>query len=179
MNNLSLSLSKEEKAEMIQFYEEELDKTVRRLEHIKSVLEKLEPGSVSIDVHVEAEIKSVGKTKTYTEKKELSAQKKSKRKRKPGPKAIWGNYILKRLRQLDRPVTYSELIQDALLFFKLPPTRKDTVRQAIMNSAFRLRNKQDKVNTFRKKGTKEKYIGLKKWFDAEGKLLSEYLKKIA
>ena len=47
-----------------------------------------------------------------------------------------------------------------------------------MNSAFRLRNKQDKVSTFRKKGSKEKYIGLKKWFDKEGNLMPEYQKKI-
>ncbi len=173
-----LSLTQEEKSEMLQFYEEELLKTVSRLEHIKKMLDKLAPGSVTIDVQIKDELKLLEKSKT-SPSKTTAAKKKSKRKKKPGPKAIWGNYILKRLRQLDRPVTYTELIQDALLFFKLPVSQKDVVRQAIMNSAFRLRNKQNKVNTFRKEGTKEKYIGLKKWFDTEGKLLPEYKKKIA
>jgi hypothetical protein len=47
-----------------------------------------------------------------------------------------------------------------------------------MNSAFRLRKKQGKVLTYRKPGSKEKYIGLKKWFDEAGNLLEEYKKKI-
>ncbi len=173
-----LSLSKEEKADMTQFYEEELDKTVKRLEHIKNMLEKLEPGAISVDIKVKGVPATLSKTRATTKKTAGAASKKSKRKKKPGPKAIWGNYILKRLRQLDRPVTYSELIQDALLFFKLPVAKKNIVRQAVMNSAFRLRNKQNKVKTFRKEGTKEKYIGLNKWFDNEGNLLPEYKKKI-
>ncbi len=164
---------------MLQFYEEELVKTVSRLEHIKKMLEKLAPGAVTIDVQVKNDLKIAGKTKTTSVRKSPATPKKSKRKKKPGPKAIWGNYIIKRLRQLDRPITYTELIQDALLFFKLPVSKKEVVRQAIMNSAFRLRNKQGKVTTFRKKGSKEKYIGLKKWFDKDGQLLPEYQKKIS
>lgn len=172
----TFSLSEEEMAEMIQFYEEELEKTVRRLEHIKNTLNKLEPGVMDIEIHVKAG--SLSSLKKKTGEKKETTEKKTKHKKKPGPKAIWGNYILKRLRQLDRPVTYTELIQDALLFFKLPPSKKNAVRQAIMNSAFRLRNKQNKVHTFRKKGTKEKYIGLKKWFNADGNLVPEYRKKL-
>ncbi|NOY36892.1 MAG: hypothetical protein GXO83_04890 [Chlorobi bacterium] len=155
---------------MKEFYREELEKTVRRLEHIRKILEKIEPGSSEIDY-------SSLPVDTQTSVSKPAVKKVSRRK-KPGPKAIWGNFILKRLRQLNRPVTYNDLIKDAMLFFKLGDNKKDAVRQAIMNSAFRLRNKQGKLATYRKPGTKEKYVGLKKWFDSQGKLLSEYKKRL-
>ena len=47
----TLKLPDTDHAEMRQFYEEELDKTLRRLQHIKSILEKIGTGqSVQIQI---------------------------------------------------------------------------------------------------------------------------------
>lgn len=163
-----MKFSNKDLAEMKDFYLEEYEKTAYRLEHIRNILSRIDPdfkGEVPVNVSSIATTK-VKKTRTT-------------RKKKPGPKAIWGNYILKRLRQLDKPVTYTEIIKDAMLYFKLGDEKEKAVRQAIMNSAFRLRNKQGKIDTYRKPGSKEKYVGLKKWFNKEGSLLPEYRKRIS
>ncbi len=172
---VEIKLNDEKKAEMVRFYEEELDKTVIRLRHITEMLQTLNPGSEHLKLK---ELEGVRAVTEATAPGKSPARKKSTRKRKPGPKGTWTNYIMKRLRQVQRPITYDDLIHDAMLNFNKPPEDLEKVRQAVMNSAFRLRKKQGKVLTYRKPGSKEKYIGLKKWFDADGNLLNEYKKKI-
>ena len=172
---VELKLNDEKRAEMVRFYEEELDKTVIRLRHITGMLQMLDPGSEHLKLK---ELEGVIAVTEVAAPKKSTARKKSSRKRKPGPKGTWTNYIMKRLRQVQRPITYDDLIHDAMLSFNKPPEDLEKVRQAVMNSAFRLRKKQGKVLTYRKPGSKEKYIGLKKWFDDQGNLLEEYKKKI-
>ncbi len=172
---VELKLNDEKKAEMTRFYEEELDKTVLRLRHIAEMLQTLDPTSEHLKVK---ELEGVLALTEAARPKRSSGKKKSTRKKKPGPKGTWTNYIMKRLRQVQRPITYEDLIHDAMLSFNKPKEELEKVRQAVMNSAFRLRKKQGKVLTYRKPGSKEKYIGLRKWFDETGTLLEEYKKKI-
>lgn len=171
----TLQLSELEMTRLKAFYEEELDKTLRKLDHIKQVLKELAPGQTSIEINVTSPQSLTSPVKTPSS---ASKPVQMGRRKKTGPKSIWGNYILKRLRQLDKPVTYSDLIDDAVAFFKIPQSKTEQVRQSIRNSAFRLRNKHNKIDTFAIKGKKEKYVGLKKWFDKEGKILSDYKQKL-
>jgi len=171
---VELELTDEKKEEMVRFYEEELERTVQRLRHITGMLHSLNPESELLKMPELESFLGDGSGARLSR----TAKKKRSRKRKPGPKGVWTNYILKRLRQVDRPITYEDLIKDAILHFKKSKEDMEKVRQAIMNSAFRLRKKQGKVLTYRKPGSKEKYIGLRKWFDEAGELLEEYKKKL-
>ncbi len=170
-----IKINDEKKTEMVRFYEEELDKTVVRLRHITEMLQTLNPESEHLKMK---ELEGVLAVTEAVKPKRGSGKKRATRKKKPGPKGTWTNYIMKRLRQVQRPITYDDLIHDAMLNFNKSREELEKVRQAIMNSAFRLRKKQGKVLTYRKPGSKEKYIGLRKWFDDAGNLLEEYKKKI-
>ena len=58
--------------------------------------------------------------------------------KKRGPKSIWGAFIQKRLRARNRPMSYDELIADAMSIHKIPEARKESAKASILNSAFRL-----------------------------------------
>ena len=84
---------------------------------------------------------------------------------------------MKRLRQLDRPVTYDELTDEIMTFSKLPEDKRNSTKQAVVNVIFRLRNRDKKLDTF-SVGTREKYIALKSWFENPGEIKKEYKNKI-
>lgn len=170
----TLNLPEEELARMQEFYEEELGKTILKLGHIKNVLEKLGADTTKIEITVtkSASSSSPAIEKTFPKTPQTRKHKKS------GPKSIWGNFIIKRLRQLEKPVPYSELVDDAMVYFKIPDRKYNNVKQSILNSAFRLRNLHHKIDTYAEKGKKEKFVGLKKWFDNDGNLMKEYKEKI-
>ena len=56
--------------------------------------------------------------------------------KKRGPKSIWGAFILKRLRARNRPMSYDELIADAMSIHKIPEARLKSAKASILNSAF-------------------------------------------
>jgi len=179
------SFSESELATMRQFYQNEMAATVAKLEHLQSVLAKLEGNSPSYEIKINKDVSASSTAAldvSIDEDEDGStvpvAPIVKKRHKKRGPKPIWGTFIIKRLRQLERPVTYADLIDDAMAFKKVPDTKRKATRDAIMNSAFRLRNIQGKINTYRKKGKKEVFVGLAKWFDTDGNLIADYAKRI-
>jgi len=169
----TLHLPEEELIKMQKFYEEELSKTILKLSHIKNVLNELGSDTTNIEINItKPELSSSAPAKDLSEVPQARKHKKS------GPKSIWGNFIIKRLRQLEKPVPYSELVDDAMIYFKIPTGKYKNVKQSILNSAFRLRNLHHKIDTYGEKGKKEKFVGLKKWFDSDGHLKKEYKEKI-
>lgn len=180
-----MKFSNSELESMRRFYENELRNTLDKLEHIQTVLAKLGEDKFSIDIQINRKpfsIEASGTDTLDTTTKEAPTKKKvaiAKTKgKKRGPKAIWGNYILKRLRQADKPMTYQEMIDDAIAQFKIAPENHHKMKQAIVNSAFRLRNLQDRIDTFALAGKREKYMGLKKWFDENGNIVPEYKNRV-
>jgi len=97
--------------------------------------------------------------------------------RKSGRKSKWEMLIMKRLRQLDRPVTYDELTDEIMASAKLPADKKNSTKQAVVNVVFRLRSRDQKLDTF-SMGTREKYIALRNWFSAPGEIKKEYKAKV-
>ena len=75
-------------------------------------------------------------------------------------------------------MTYNELVDEAMSSFKGKNVKERNARQSILNSAFRLRSIQKKIDTFGIDGQKEKFLGLKSWFDDKGKVKNEYRKKV-
>ena len=155
----TIKLPDTDHTDMCQFYHEELDKTIRRLQHIKSVLEKL--GDTSQSVQIQITSAKPDTLKPNGQGQPLKAKTKKRGKKKRGPKSMWEMLVLKRMRQLDRPVTYDELTEEIMIFSKLPKEKRKSTKQAIVNVTFRMRTKTKKLDTF-SIGTKEKYLALKR-----------------
>jgi len=96
--------------------------------------------------------------------------------KKRGPKSIWGAFIQKRLRARNRPMSYDELIADAMSIHKFPEARKESAKASILNSAFRLRTVHGKITTVGRAGKKDKMVVLTKWLEPSGALKPEYAK---
>ena len=96
--------------------------------------------------------------------------------KKRGPKSIWGAFILKRLRARNRPMSYDELIADAMSIHKIPEARLKSAKASILNSAFRLRTVHGKVVTVGRPGKKDKLVVLTKWVEESGALKPEHAK---
>jgi hypothetical protein len=167
----TIQLPESELAEMKLFYQEEYDKAVKRLQHIKTMLVRLGADTQAID-HAAS-----GSGKGTAVKSASTPASSPKRKRKSKRKSKWELLVMKRLRQLDRPVTYDELTQEIMTFSKLPAEKLKSTKQAVVNVIFRLRNRDGKLDTF-SIGTREKYIALKNWFDQPGVIKKEYAGKI-
>ncbi len=160
--------SQDELSEMRQFYLTELENAERKVKHLRSVLSKL-----GTDV-VESTLTEISETK----KTVATEKKKRKRRRKRGRKSLWGNFILKLLKEKQKPLTYKEVIFSAIDRFNVPKNKHTNVKQAITNSAFRLRKINGKINTWGIPGKKEKYICLNTWFDEEGNLKNEFVERL-
>jgi len=91
-----------------------------------------------------------------------------------GPKAKWGDYILKVLGSGGKPLTYEELAAGAMKQYGLPKQKAKATFLAIVNSAFRLRTMFKQVDNYAKKGSRTRYVGLSSWFSSEGKIKPEY-----
>ncbi len=160
----TIKLPEAELDEMKQFYQDEYDRTARRLDHIKNIL-----GRLGVDPN--------GLTAAAGSSGQKSSATPARTKRKSGRKSKWELLVMKRMRQLDKPVTYDELTDEIMTFSKFPEEKRTSTKQAVVNVIFRLRNRDQKLDTF-SIGTREKYIALRNWFDDNGKIKKEYLDKI-
>lgn len=109
--------------------------------------------------HVETMLAKLGApTKALTEpaKKVTTMTAKGVPAKKRGPKSIWGAFIQKRLRARNRPMSYDELIADAMSIHKIPESRHKSAKASILNSAFRLRTVHGKITTVGRAGKKDK-----------------------
>lgn len=169
----TIKLPETDYAGMRRFYQEELDKTLKRLQHIQSVLAQLGDTSVVIDKAILNVTAPDANTFIGETEKNVSAKPKRKYRKKAGRKALWGPIILKRMKQLNRPLTYDELTDEIMTFSNLAPQKREATKQAIINVTFRLRTKEKKVNTF-SNGSRIKYLALNQWFDENGEISEVY-----
>lgn len=167
-------LSKQEMDDLRNGYEREYVELKIRLDHISSVLKRL--GSDVSSVHDRRPLPSTPKARldrAYDYDEEDGKQKRRRRKKR-GPKSVWGNFILRRLRQADRPISYAEMIRDAMVLHNLPESKRKNARASILNSSFRLRAIHGRIDTVGEDGKKEKYLVLSKWIDENGRLIAPY-----
>lgn len=180
-NEKELLLTEIEASEMRHQYEQEYINLSKRIEHVSSILNKL-GSSVSVSGSSSPAIdpeKMTPRALMSLKAKEHEVEEeqesgKRKRRKKRGPKSIWGNFILRRIRQADRPVSYSEMVRDAMVIHSIPQSKLKNAKASILNSAFRLRAIHGKVETIGLEGKKEKYLILSKWMDEKGDLISPY-----
>lgn len=154
----TIEFSKKELKEARAYYSDEKIRLEAKLDHVNGMLAKF-VGT--------GQVASVKKAK-------LTA--KGIQPKKRGPKSIWGDFIIKRLRARNKPMSYVDLIDDAMAIHKLPDNRVSAARASILNSAFRLRTVHGKIETVGRAGRKDKLLVLTKWLKADGGLQPEYAK---
>lgn len=168
---MSVKLDNIEADEMRRFYESELEKTLLRLDHIKKVLGQLGGSSVQVSVHQEGANVPVSAPPKTTKRK-------GGRSKKRGPKPVWENLVLKRLKQINRPLSYDQLTQEVMEFANIGKDKEKNTKQAVVNVTFKLRNQKGKIDTF-SNGGRMKYIALTEWFDDDGEIRDEYRAKVS
>ena len=173
----TVTFGAEELQNIKSFYEQERIQLVAKLQHVDEVIAQL-GGNVPAaakPVPVPDAQPAVKRGPGRPRKTAPDAKaKKAGRPKKRGPKSVWGNFILRRLRQCDRPLSYAELVRDAMVLNNIPVDREKNAKASVLNAAFRLRNTLKKVDTVGRPGKKEKFLVLTSWVESEGKLKAPY-----
>lgn len=168
---INVALSRHDVDELRVAYEQEYVKLKHRIDHVSKVLESLGSEVVGSTGAV-APVRRPAAPKMVTI--DDDSKKTRRRSKKRGPKSVWGNFILRRLRQADRPVSYAEMIRDAMVLHNLPESKRKNARASILNAAFRLRAIHEKIDTVGEEGKKEKYLVMSKWLDENKALVAPY-----
>lgn len=162
---MHLELNEDEIIEMKRFYITQYDKALRDLNHIKSVLQKL--GADTSDLRTVQQSQSHArflKHASMISPEQIDGHNERKKGTR-GRKSLWGNFILNLLNELARPLSYTQIIGEAMERFNLPESKTKNVKQAITNSAFRLRVINHKIDTYGLPGKKERFLCLMEWFE--------------
>jgi len=179
----TVTLGADELGQIKSFYEQERIQLAARLQHVDQVISRL-GGSTSLisgarpsktpsaPAPAPAVKRGPGRPRKAAVKD--TKAKRAGRPKKRGPKSVWGNFILRRLRQCNRPLSYSELVRDAMVLNKIPAERAKNAKASVLNAAFRLRTTLKKIDTISLPGKKEKFLVLTSWIESEGKLKSPY-----
>ena len=173
----TVTLGASELQQIKSFYEQERIQLVAKLRHVDDVIARLGGGSLAVaDAAPAAASAAPAKRGPGRPRKTAvdSKAKKAGRPKKRGPKSVWGNFILRRLRQCDRPMSYSELVRDAMVLNNISADREKNAKASVLNAAFRLRNTLKKIDTVGLPGKKEKFLVLTSWVASEGKLKAPY-----
>ena len=173
----TVTLGASELQQIKSFYEQERIQLAAKLRHVDEVIARLGGSSMAVaEAAPVAPAAAPAKRGPGRPRKAAvdTKAKKSGRPKKRGPKSVWGNFILRRLRQCDRPLSYSELVRDAMVLNNIPADREKNAKASVLNAAFRLRNTLKKIDTVGLPGKKEKFLVLTSWVASEGKLKAPY-----
>jgi len=143
-----------------------------KLDFLQSVLNKIEENSKDLKVEIKSNLKSVESAivKSYRGS--------SPGKEGPGRPSKWGNFILHKLKSLDRPLTYEEIIGEAVVAFGNAASKDpDGPAKSVFSTVYRLRQ-SGLLGTEKIPGKTHKYIALKSWFTPGGKLKKEYVDRV-
>ena len=154
----NVKFTKQELKKFVDHYNAEKKELERKLNHTNEMLAKLS-GDVVISKSKDTVVK-------LTAKGDVA--------KKRGPKSVWGKFITNRLRARKKPMSYDELIDDAMFLHKISEERKANARASILNAAFRLRTVSGEITTVGRKGRKEKLIVRTSWLNADGSLQEPY-----
>ncbi len=163
-----LNLDAESITEMKSFYQEELAKTLRRLEHINGVLSKLGAAGAQVEI-------SFSESNTPRRKTKNSAPKR-KYKKKRGPKSRWDKAIIKTIVSAGRPLSYDEITDFLMISEGRDSSKRKNTKATVQNTVFRLRHDK-KLNTF-SMGARTKYIAPLTWFENTGEIKEEFKSKV-
>ncbi|NNK80931.1 MAG: hypothetical protein HKO93_05505, partial [Flavobacteriales bacterium] len=124
-----LELDAESVSEMKAFYQEELAKAIRRIDHINKVLSQLGAPGVKIELRLSDDRTLKPRSKSSVPKR--------KYKKKRGPKSKWDKVILKTLNQAGRPLSYDELTDYLMISEAREPSKRVNTKATVQNTVFR------------------------------------------
>ena len=143
-----------------------------KLDFLQSILGKIEETSKDLKVEVKANLKSVESAIVKSYRGNMPA------KEGPGRPSKWGNFILHKLKAVDRPLTYEEIIIEAEAAFGIANSKDpDGPAKSDFSTVYRLRH-NGFVGTEKIPGKTHKYVALKSWFTPGGKLKKEYVDRV-
>ena len=172
---MKLNTASGQKPDELAFYISEYRKTLDKLNHVRSMLDLLseETKELKWDVKLSKNLLGTVAANSFTH-----ALPKEPGKR--GRKSKWGSFILHRLKLAKRPLSYDDLLKDAVRVFGLnTPSKLNAAKKVIFSTSYRLKAKEDLIETFGVKGKRGKYLVLKEWCTPGGKLKKEYALMIA
>lgn len=165
-------------------YTEEYHKTLSKLKELEAILLDLEtvditPNDVPNVLQTQVEqLESSTDVKLNSLEEKPKKRSYKKRSKKRGRKSIWGDFILKRLKSTQKPLSYDDLANHAIVIMKLDKNDFSKIRKSIIGAVFSLRTKQEKVVTIPKDGTRNKFVLLTSWVDKKNKMLPEFKNKL-
>jgi len=156
------------------FYISEYRKTLDELDHIKSMLDILSEESKELKWDVKVNKNLLGTIAATSFEHALPVEP-----GKRGRKSKWGSFILHRLMQSKKPLSYDQILKDSIRVFGLDSEAKiNGAKKVIFSTSFRLKEKEDMIRTFGIVGRRGKYLALKSWCTPGGKLKKEFALKI-
>lgn len=164
------SLSATVKPDLLAHYIGEYRATLEQLEHIRQMLERLGEETEGLRYELKMSKNLIDTAAASTFEKALPGEG-----NKRGRKSKWGSFIVHRLKQAKRPLSYEDLLNDAIEVFGLSkPGEIDAARKVIFSTSYRLKGKEDLLRTFGIRGKRGKYVALKQWCTDGGKLQKKY-----
>jgi hypothetical protein len=143
-----------------------------KLDFLQYILSKIEEVSKDLKVELKSNVKMVESALVESYKGAIPGHE------GPGRPSKWGNFILHKLKTLDRPLTYDEIVLEAEAIFG-SGGGKDAQgpSKSVFSTVYRLRH-SGYVGTEKIPGKTHKYIALKAWYTPGGKLKKEYIDRI-
>ena len=123
----TVTLGASELQQIKSFYEQERIQLAAKLRHVDEVIARLGGSSMAMAEPAPAAVSDAPAKRGPGRPRKAASDSKAKkagRPKKRGPKSVWGNFILRRLRQCDRPLSYSELVRDAMVLNNIPAERR-------------------------------------------------------
>lgn len=145
--------------ELKSFYVIELEKTQRRAEEIKVLLEKLKAGNLPEPATKRVKVKTQ-KEIPLKNKKEITLH---KEKEENTLRWEWGKFIIQVLQKKQKPLSRKEILKLYEQHNNTEITNYKNAMNAMAQSLFWLRVKNKKILSFKGKGKKEKLYGLTEW----------------
>ncbi|MFZ8836264.1 MAG: hypothetical protein ACO3MV_07440 [Flavobacteriales bacterium] len=152
-----MHLSQSESDAILEFYKTERIRVAASLKHIDRTIRLLSGKNVD-------------------EESGVLLTRKGDKAKKRGPKSVWGKFILDELKHQKKPLSYKDLMDQAMKKKNIHSSKYSNVRASILNSAFRLRAIQGKITTIEEDGKKEKFIVDVTWLDDKGNLPKAHMK---
>ncbi|MDD3568040.1 MAG: hypothetical protein PHT92_06525 [Bacteroidales bacterium] len=188
-----LSLTNTEFNHLREIYLSELEKALKRVEHLSAILKKIDADfDPPKEEELAAQYQKLKSTKPAAEKAAAAPKRKSttkgsgKRKattriRKPivdkgrgKDKVKWNDFVLRAISDKKSPSLSSEIYDLALKEFKVSQDDAPKVKRVISGALSKLVTMEKKLQTQKLPNSREKWYGLPEWFDEKGELKPEF-----
>lgn len=187
-----LSLTNAEFNNLRDIYLSELEKALKRVEHLTTILKKIDADFdppkeeelinqyQKLKTSKPAEEKATPKRKVAT--KNSNKRKSVKRTRKPivdkgkgKDKVKWNDFVLKTIKENNAPALSANIYAKALAEFKVAEKDAPKVKRVISGALSKMVTMEKKLMTQKLPNSREKWYGLPEWFDEKGEIKPEFI----